>query len=100
MNFRLKIQITIFQINIYYMNLIANVIGATGLVGKQLVLILLEDSNFEKVRIFVRRDSGFNHPKLEQNIADFRKTELWTKLLTGDVLFSALGTTLKQAGGK
>ena len=35
------------------MKLIANVIGATGLVGEQLVNILLEDNNFEKIRIFV-----------------------------------------------
>ena len=82
------------------MKLTANVIGATGLVGKQLVLQLLDDNNFEKVRIFVRRKTGLNHPKLDQQIVDFGKTESWEKLLTGDVLFSALGTTLKQAGSK
>ncbi|NQU52077.1 MAG: NAD(P)H-binding protein [Bacteroidetes bacterium] len=82
------------------MNLTANVIGATGLVGKQLVQLLLEDENFNKVRIFVRRDSGINHPKLEQQIVDFKNKEKWSKYLTGDVLFSALGTTLKQAGSK
>ena len=80
--------------------LCANVIGATGLVGKQLVQQLLKDERFEKVRIFVRRETGWTHPKLEQHIADFGKTETWEKLLTGDVLFSALGTTLKQAGSK
>jgi uncharacterized protein YbjT (DUF2867 family) len=79
---------------------VANVIGATGLVGKQLVLKLLDDVSFEKIRIFVRRDTGLKHPKLEQQIIDFAKTETWEKLLTGDVLFSALGTTLKQAGSK
>lgn len=82
------------------MKLTANVIGATGLVGKQLVLQLLDDKNFDKVRIFVRRDTGIQHPKLEQQIVDFSKQESWEKLLTGDVLFSALGTTLKQAGSK
>ena len=82
------------------MKLTANIIGATGLVGKQLVLQLLDDKNFDKVRIFVRRDTGIQHPKLEQQIVDFSKQESWEKLLTGDVLFSALGTTLKQAGSK
>jgi uncharacterized protein YbjT (DUF2867 family) len=82
------------------MKLTANVIGATGLVGKQLVQQLLNDERFEKVRIFVRRDTGLKHPKLEQKIVDFRNTESWKKLLTGDILFSALGTTLKQAGSK
>ena len=78
----------------------ANVIGATGLVGKQLVQQLLENDNFGKVRIFVRRNTGLKHPKLEQKIIDFGKTETWEKHLKGDVLFSALGTTLKQAGSK
>lgn len=82
------------------MNLSANVIGATGLVGKELVKLLLENKNFEKVRIFVRHDSGFFHPKLEQLIVDFADEKTWVDKLTGDVLFSALGTTLKQAGSK
>ena len=82
------------------MKLTANVIGATGLVGKQLVLQLLDNNYFEKVRIFVRQKTEIEHPKLEQHLVDFKKTETWEKLLTGDVLFSALGTTLKQAGSK
>jgi uncharacterized protein YbjT (DUF2867 family) len=82
------------------MKLIANVIGATGLIGKQLVQLLLENESFGKVRIFVRRDSGIQHPKLEQQIVDFKDKKTWGNQLTGDVLFSALGTTLKQAGGK
>ena len=78
----------------------ANVIGATGLVGKQLVKKLLENDRFEKVRIFVRRSSGLTHPKLEEQIVDFSNDKTWKHLLKGDVLFSALGTTLKQAGSK
>ena len=59
-----------------------------------------EDNNFDKVRIFVRRDSGFNHPKLKQHIVKFSDDKTWSKYLKGDVLFSALGTTLTQAGNK
>ena len=82
------------------MKFTANVIGATGLVGKKLVELLLDSDQFAKVRIFVRRDTGIQNPKLEQQIVDFSKTETWEKQLVGDVLFSALGTTLKQAGSK
>lgn len=78
----------------------ANVVGATGLTGSKLVPMLLGDDRFEKVRIFVRRDSGWNHPKLEQVIVDFSQPGLWKAKVTGDILFSALGTTLKQAGSK
>jgi uncharacterized protein YbjT (DUF2867 family) len=82
------------------MKLTANVIGATGLTGKHLVQLLLENENFKRVRIFVRRSTGLKHPKLEEFIVDFSNTGAWENLLTGDVLFSALGTTLKQAGSK
>lgn len=82
------------------MKLTANVLGATGLVGTQLVALLLENTNFEKVRIFVRRNTNIKHPKLEQHIVDFEDEKIWKTQLKGDVLFSALGTTLKQAGSK
>lgn len=78
----------------------ANVIGATGLVGSHLVNILLENNKFNKVRIFVRRKSGLSHPKLEEQVVDFSNEKTWGDYLKGDVLFSALGTTLKQAGSK
>ena len=80
--------------------LTANVIGATGLVGKQLVNLLLENNRYSKVRIFVRKDMGITHSKLEQQIVDFGNPETWERHLTGDILFSALGTTLKKAGSK
>lgn len=78
----------------------ATIIGATGLIGKQLVRLLLENENFSEVKIFVRRKSGISHPKLKEYLIDFDKPEEWTKLVTGDVLFSTLGTTLKTAGSK
>jgi len=82
------------------MNLTANVIGATGLVGSQLVKQLLINESFEKVRIFVRRPSAFQHPKLDEKVVDFANQATWGKDLIGDILFSALGTTVKQVGSK
>ena len=78
----------------------ANVIGATGLVGGKLVNQLLHDTRFEKVRVFVRRSTGINNSKLEEHIVDFDAPDKWKKLVTGDVLYSAMGTTLKTAGSK
>jgi len=82
------------------MGRIANVIGASGLVGHELVVQLLDHPEFEKVRIFVRRTTGIVHSKLEEQIIDFDQTESWKPLVTGDVLFSALGTTIKTAKTK
>jgi uncharacterized protein YbjT (DUF2867 family) len=78
----------------------ALLIGATGLVGAALVNLLLNDSQFSKVVVFVRRSTGKAHPKLEEHRVDFDTLSSWKGLLKGDVLFSALGTTLKKAGSK
>jgi len=78
----------------------ALVIGATGLVGRQLVNLLLEDARYEKVKVFSRKTTGISSPKLEERIIDFCSVESWKEFVVGDVLFSALGTTLSQAGSK
>jgi uncharacterized protein YbjT (DUF2867 family) len=78
----------------------AIVIGATGLVGTQLVHLLLADTRFEKVLVFTRRSLQFKNEKLEEHIINFDQPDQWRQLVKGDVLFSALGTTIKQAGSQ
>jgi len=78
----------------------ALVIGATGATGKDLVNLLCQDPDFEKIDIFVRRRSDFHHEKVTAHIVDFDQPEEWKLLVKGDVAFSCLGTTLKSAGSK
>ena len=78
----------------------AIVIGATGLTGTQLVAQLLKDSRFDTVKVFVRRSTGIKNAKLAEHIVDFNSPDDFKKLVTGDVLYSAMGTTLKVAGSK
>ncbi len=78
----------------------AIVIGATGLVGSNLVNMLLKDSRFDKVKVLVRRPMETANDKLEEHVVDFDAPDTWKKLVTGDVLYSAMGTTLRQAGSK
>lgn len=78
----------------------ALLIGATGATGKDLLDILLKDAEVAQIKIFVRRDNGIRHPKLNTHMVDFDRPQDWSDLVQGDVLFSCLGTTLKAAGSK
>jgi uncharacterized protein YbjT (DUF2867 family) len=79
---------------------VALVVGATGLVGRELVSQLLEDQDYDVVRTFVRRASGRAHGKLEERVVDFADVAAFASALEGEVLFSALGTTVRAAGGQ
>lgn len=78
----------------------AVVIGATGLVGEQLTQLLLSHTGYSKVIVFVRRSLALQNTKLEEHVIDFDRPDTWRYLVKGDVFFSCLGTTLKQAGSK
>lgn len=78
----------------------ALIIGATGATGKDLVQQLLNDSDFTEVHAFVRKNMTVKHPKLTTHTVDFDQPESWKNLVKGDVVFSCLGTTLKDAGSK
>ncbi len=78
----------------------AVVLGATGLVGSQILNILLNDDRYSEVKVFHRRSTGIEHPKLDEQVINFYEMRIWKHLITGDELYSALGTTLKAAGSK
>lgn len=78
----------------------AIVIGATGLVGNHTTKLLLDDSRYSRVKIFVRRKTGISNSKLEEHLVDFDNLQNWKEKITGDELFSAMGTTIKKAGSK
>lgn len=75
----------------------ALIIGSTGLIGAQLLEFLLESTVYEKVIVFVKRDSGIQHPKLRQHIIAFDKPETYKELVIGDDFFCTIGTTIKNA---
>jgi uncharacterized protein YbjT (DUF2867 family) len=78
----------------------ALVLGATGATGRELVAQLLANPAFDEVSIFVRKKPDLEHQKLKVHEIDFSKRFDYKSLVVGDVLFSALGTTLKDAGNK
>ena len=82
------------------MNKTAIIVGATGLTGSNLLHQLLQDKDFTTVKVFVRRATGIVHSKMQEYIIDFTAIEQIKEYITGDVLFSCLGTTIKQAGSR
>lgn len=78
----------------------ALVIGATGATGKDLVNKLLDDKDFQEVHAFVRRPLNIDNEKLHYHVVNFENPDEWQNLVKGDVAFSCLGTTLKDAGSK
>ena len=77
----------------------AIVLGATGATGRELVRQLLDHPAVGSVTIFVRQRPKRSHPKLKVHEIDFSKLYAYKNLIVGDLLFSALGTTRKDAGG-
>lgn len=77
---------------------IALVVGATGLIGKQLVELLLNSDRYHKVRVLVRKSLDNQHPKLVEVLYNFAQPD--ATQVVGDDVFCCLGTTIKQAGSK
>jgi len=78
----------------------AIVIGATGLVGNLILKEILKDAEFSEVRIFVRKPTGIADAKLKEFVTPMQNIEALSSEIKGDVLFNALGTTIKQAGSQ
>ncbi|MGN6618766.1 MAG: NAD(P)H-binding protein [Ilyomonas sp.] len=78
----------------------AVVLGATGLIGGELVDQLLKDDTFTTVRILVRKPVELTHPKLETRVVDFNnQDDFKNKLGQGDCIFCCIGTTMKNVKG-
>jgi uncharacterized protein YbjT (DUF2867 family) len=78
----------------------ALIAGASGLIGSQLLPLLLASDRYTKVIAVGRRPIPQVHPKLEQRVLDFDKLEEHAMGLIADDVYCCLGTTMQQAGSK
>ncbi len=78
----------------------ALVVGATGMVGRQLVIALLKHHAYKEVVTFGRRDLDLHHDRLKHHILDFRRLPDYKSLFEGHDLFLSIGTTRAKAGSK
>ena len=74
--------------------------GATGLIGSQLLPLLLASEHYSTVTVIGRRPVNLTHSKLNNQVVDFDKLASYTAVLKADDIFCCLGTTMKQAGSR
>lgn len=78
----------------------AIITGATGLVGNLILNEVINDNDFSEVRIFVRKPTGIINPKLKEIVDPMKDISALSSEIQGDILFNALGTTIKKAGSQ
>ena len=50
----------------------ALIFGSSGLIGNQILKLLINDDNYNKIKIFVRSAQEINVPKVEMILTDFK----------------------------
>ena len=76
------------------------VLGSTGLIGSELVKILLKEENIEQVVCPVRKVKNLTNPKAKEIEIDFKNRDALNKLPEVEIIYCCLGTTIKKAGSK
>ena len=78
----------------------ALVFGSSGLVGQQLVQQLIQNSAYQKIKLFVRKNPNIQNPKIEVINTNFDNIEILSPEIKGDDCFFCIGTTKKNSPDK
>jgi uncharacterized protein YbjT (DUF2867 family) len=78
----------------------ALVFGSSGLVGGHLLSQLIENDDYNKIKIFVRSEPEINDPKIEIIKTDFNNLENHKEDIKGDDCFFCIGTTKQNSPDK
>jgi uncharacterized protein YbjT (DUF2867 family) len=74
--------------------------GSSGLVGGHLLNQLIKDTNYSKIKLFVRSVPKISDPKVEIIKTDFNDLENHKEDIKGDDCFFCIGTTKKNSPDK
>ena len=74
--------------------------GASGLVGSHLLNQLIKDTNYSKIKLFVRSVTEIIDPKVEIIKIDFNNLQNHKEDFKGDDCFFCIGTTKKNSSDK
>ena len=73
--------------------------GPTGLIGNEILKLLENDSDFEKINVVSRRPVELKSKKSTLNIIDFKDFNSYLDVIDGsDVVLAAIGTTQSKVG--
>jgi uncharacterized protein YbjT (DUF2867 family) len=78
----------------------ALVLGASGLVGSELVRQLAADPAYSGITALIRKPLPFTHEKVEQVLVDFDHLERYASSFAVDTVYCCLGTTIRKAGSQ
>ena len=78
----------------------ALVFGSYGLVGGHLLNQLIKDTNYSKIKLFVRSEPEISDPKVEIIKTDFNNLENHKDDIKGDDCFFCIGTTKQNSPDK
>jgi uncharacterized protein YbjT (DUF2867 family) len=69
------------------------ILGASGLIGNEVLKLSIENSEIENVTIIVRKSLKFKHSKLNEVVTDFKNLTDLESIIKGDAIICCLGTT-------
>ena len=78
----------------------ALIFGSSGLVGKNLLNQIINNSNYSKIKIFVRSSLEISDQKVEIISTDFKDLQKIKNLIIGDDCFFCIGTTKNNSPDK
>jgi uncharacterized protein YbjT (DUF2867 family) len=78
----------------------ALVFGSSGLIGSHLLNQLIENNNYNKIKIFVRSESEISDPKVEIIKTNFNNLQNHKEDIIGDDCFVCIGTTKQNSPDK
>ena len=74
--------------------------GSSGLVGGHVLNYLVKNSNYSKIKIFIRSFTEIDNPKIEIIKTDFNNLDKHVDDIKGDECFFCIGTTKKNSPDK
>ena len=76
------------------MNKTVALFGSTGLIGSEILKLLINDDNYETINVITRKKVNIKSKKIKNHIIDFSDPEDYKKVIKkGNVIIASIGTT-------